>query len=185
VGLSAGLILVVGAVVLAGQANSVVQKSLNDVTTSSLASARLNVDTRTIAEQAKAAEDRTLLQPSLGDATWTGLSTELTKLLKTLPDQTEQGSQVEQWTKYTTAHTALVPTSATAKSDGRTTTLTPLVAFSDGSKNFASTDAGIATTTLTNAQRTQLPLGIGASAAAILALFSAVWGLNRRLAEYV
>jgi hypothetical protein len=43
----------------------------------------------------------------------------------------------------------------------------------------------VATTTLTTAQRTQLPLGIAAFVAAVLALFSAVWGLNRRLAEYV
>ncbi len=185
VGLSAGLLLVLGAAALAGQANTVVQQSMADVTTSSLASARLNVDTRTLAEQAKAAEDRTLLQPSLGDAAWTSLDTSMTKLLATFPDKSEQTSQTALWTTYTTAHKALSPTSANAKAEGRTTTLTPLVAFSDGSKNLATQDAGIATSTLTNAQRTQLPLGIGASVAAILALFSAVWGLNRRLAEYV
>ena len=184
-GLSAGLLLVLGAAALAGQANTVVQQSMADVTTSSLASARLNVDTRTLAEQAKAAEDRTLLQPSLGDAAWTGLDTSMTKLLATLPDKSEQTSQTALWTTYATAHKALSPTSANAKAEGRTTTLTPLVAFSDGSKNLATQDAGTATSTLTNTQRTQLPLGIGASVAAILALFSAVWGLNRRLAEYV
>ena len=49
----------------------------------------------------------------------------------------------------------------------------------------ASADAQVATSTLTTAQRTQLPLGIAASVAAVLALFASVAGLNRRLVEYV
>ena len=77
------------------------------------------------------------------------------------------------------------PTAPDAKAQGRTTTLTPLVAFSTSAKGLAGTDASVATTTLRDAQRTQLPLGIAASVAAVLALFSAVWGLSRRLAEYV
>ncbi len=185
IGLSAGLLLVLGAAALAGQANGVVQQSLTDVTTTSLAAARINVDSRTTAEQAKAAEDRTLLQPSLGDTGWTQLSASMTKLLATLPDQSEQTRQTTLWTAYTTAHASLAPSGANAKAQSRTTTLTPLVAFSDGAKALADQDASVATSTLTNAQRTQLPLGIGASGAAVLALFSTVWGLNRRLAEYV
>jgi hypothetical protein len=185
VGLSAGLLLVLSAAALASQANSVVQQSLTDVTTTSLAAARINVDTRTTAELAKAAEDRTLLQPALGNTAWTTLNTTMTTLLATLPDQSEQSYQTTLWTAYTTAHGTLTPTAASAKAEGRTTALTPLVAFSDGAKNLASQDADVATSTLTDAQRTQLPLGIGASGAAVLALFSSVWGLNRRLAEYV
>lgn len=185
IGLSAGLLLVLGAAALASQANSVVQQSLTDVTTTSLVSARINVDTRITAEQAKAAEDRTLLQPSLGDTQWTQLNTSMTAMLATLPDVGEQTSQTSLWTAYTTAHASVTATAANAKTLGRTTTLTPLVAFSDGANGLASSEAAVATSTLTNAQRTQLPLGIGASLAAVLALFSAVWGLTRRLAEYV
>ena len=185
VGLTAGLLLVIGAATLASNANTVVQQSLTDVTTTSLAAARIHVDTRTTAERAKAAEDRTLLQPALGDAAWTKLSTSMTAMLATLPDPSERDSQTSLWNSYVTVHTALQPSAANAKSAGRTTTLTPLVAFSDQAKGLADADAGVATSTLTNAQRTQLPLGIGASVAAVLALFSAVWGLSRRLAEYV
>jgi len=185
VGLTAGLLLVLGAAALASQANGVVQQSLTDVTTTSLAAARINVDTRTTAEQAKAAEDRTLLQPTLGDAAWTPLSTTMTTLLASLPDRAERDYQTTLWTAYTSAHASLNATAATAKGQGRTVTLSPLVAFSDGAKGLADQDAGVATSTLTTAQHTQLPLGIGASGAAVLALFSSVWGLNRRLAEYV
>jgi len=185
VGLSAGLILVLAAAALASAANGVVQKSLTDVTTTSLASARTNMDTRITAELAKAAEDRTLLQPSLGDATWTSLSTSLTRSLATLPDASEQKLQTGLWTAYTTAKSSVTPTSPTAKIQGRTTTLTPLVAFTQSAAGLAGQDAEVATSTLTTAQSTQLPLGILASVAALLALFSAVWGLGRRLAEYV
>ena len=89
------------------------------------------------------------------------------------------------WNAYTTAHASVSPTAATAKAEARTTSLAPLVAFSTSAQNLAAQDASAATSTLTNAQHTQLPLGIGASVAAVLALFSAVWGLSRRLAEYV
>jgi hypothetical protein len=126
-----------------------------------------------------------LLQPAQGDAAWGTINTTMTTLLATLPDESERSYQTTLWTAYTTAHGTLTPTAATAKTQGRTTTLTPLVAFSDGAKGLADQDAGVATSTLTTAQHTQLPLGIGASGAAVLALFSSVWGLNRRLAEYV
>lgn len=185
IGLSAGLLLVLGAAALASQANGVVQKSLTDVTTTSLSAARINLDSQTTAEQAKAAEDRTLLETSSGDTQWTQLNASMTTQLTRLPDVGEQTYQTSLWTAYTAAHASLTPTATNAKAQGRTTTLTPLVAFSDSAKGLAGTDAGVATSTLTNAQRTQLPLGIGASIAAVLALFSAVWGLNRRLAEYV
>jgi hypothetical protein len=185
IGLSAGLLLVLGAAFLASQANGVVQQSLTDVTTTSLPSARINADTRITAEQAKAAEDRTLLQPSRGDTQWSQLNTSMTAMLATLPDVAEKSYQTSLWTVYTTAHAGLKPTSPTAKSEGRTTTLTPLTTFSDRAKDLASQDAVTATSTLNIAQHTQLPLGIGASAAAILALFSAVWGFTRRLAEFV
>ncbi len=185
VGISAGLLLVLAAAALASQANTVVQQSLTDVTTSSLAAARINADTRTTAEQAKAAEDRTLLVTSRGNADWTQLSTAMTKMLTTIPDASEQGYQTTLWTAYTTAYSTVSVTAANAKAQGRTTTLTPLVAFTDAAKGLASTDAQVATSTLTTAQRTQLPLGIAASVAAVLALFASVAGLNRRLVEYV
>ena len=184
IGLSAGLLLVLAAVVLAGQANGVVQQSLTDVTTSSLASARVNADTRMIAEQAKAAEDRTLLQTSRGDAEWAQLSSRLTTTLGTLPDASERNAQTTAWTAYTSAHASVTPTSATAKAQGRTTTLVPLVAFTHAAKGLADANASVAISTLTTAQRTQLPYGIIASVAAMLALFASVSGLNRRLAEY-
>ena len=185
IGLSAGLLLVLGAAALAAQANAVVQDSMNAVTTTSLASARINVDTQTTAEQTKAAEDRTLLQPALGTASWTTLNTSMTAMLASLPDVGEKSYQPSLWTAYTTARASVTPTAENAKTQGRTTTLPPLVAFSTSAKGLAGTDASVATTTLTTAQRTQLPLGIAASVAAVLALFSAVWGLSRRLAEYV
>jgi hypothetical protein len=184
VGLGAGLLLVLAAAALAGQANGVVQQSLSQVTTSSLVSARVNADTRLIAEQAKAAEDRTLLQSSRGDTEWAQLNTQLTTALGTLPDASERSLQTGLWTTYSTAHTALNPTAADAKTQGRTTTLTPLVAFTDAAKGLAEQDASAATSTLNAAQRSQLPLGILASVAAVIALFASVWGLNRRLAEY-
>ena len=185
VGISAGLLLVLAAAALASQANTVVQQSLTDVTTSSLAAARINADTRTTAEQAKAAEDRTLLVTSRGNADWTQLSTAMTTMLATIPDASEQGSQTTLWTAYTTAYSTVSVTAENAKAQGRTTTLTPLVAFTDAAKGLASQDAQVATSTLTTAQRTQLPLGIAASVAAVLALFASVAGLNRRLVEYV
>jgi hypothetical protein len=185
IGLSAGLLLVLTAAALASQANVVVQQSLTDVTTSSLAAARINADTRTTAEQAKAAEDRTLLVTSHGNASWTQLSTAMTKMLATNPDVSEQGVQTTLWTAYTTAYSTVSVTAANAKAQGRTTTLSPLVAFTVAAKGLASTDAQVATSTLTTAQRTQLPLGIAASVAAVLALFASVAGLNRRLDEYV
>ncbi|HSN11966.1 MAG TPA: hypothetical protein VLS51_07655 [Propionibacteriaceae bacterium] len=184
VGLGAGLILVVAAVALAGQANGVVQRALTDVTTSSLVSARVNADTRTIAEQAKAAEDRTLLQSSRGDTEWTQLSAQLTTALGTLPDASERNLQTTAWTAYTSAHASVNATAATAKAQGRTTTLTPLVAFTDAAKGLADADTTVATSTLTTAQRSQLPFGAIASVAALLALFASVSGLGRRLAEY-
>ncbi|MBI4900283.1 MAG: hypothetical protein HY829_07380 [Actinobacteria bacterium] len=184
IGLGAGLLLVLAAAALAGQANGVVQQSLSQVTTSSLVSARVNADTRLIAEQAKAAEDRTLLQSSRGDTEWSQLSSQLTTALGTLPDAAERSRQTALWTTYTTAHTALNPTAADAKTQGRTTTLTPLVAFTDAAKGLAEQDATAATSTLNAAQRSQLPLGILASVAAVVALFASVWGLNRRLGEY-
>ena len=185
IGITAGLLLVLGAAALASQANGVVAQSMQEVTTTSLASARINIDSRTTAEQTKAAEDRTLLQPSRGATEWTQLNDSMTKQLATLTDVTEQSHQTMLWNAYTTAHASVSPTSATAKAEGRTTTLIPLVAFSTSAQNLAAQDASVATSTLTNAQHTQLPLGIGASVAAVLALFSAVWGLRRRLAEYV
>ncbi len=185
IGITAGLLLVLGAAALASQANGVVAQSVKDVTTTSLASARINLDSRTTAEQAKAAEDRTLLQTSRGDTEWTQLNDSLTKQLTTLTDVGEQTYQTMLWNAYTTAHASVSPTAATAKAEARTTSLAPLVAFSTSAQNLAAQDASAATSTLTNAQHTQLPLGIGASVAAVLALFSAVWGLSRRLAEYV
>lgn len=185
IGLSAGLLLVLTAAALASQANVVVQQSLTDVTTSSLAAARINADTRTTAEQAKADEDRTLLVTSHGNANWTQLSTAMTKMLATIPDASEQGVQTTLWTAYTTAYSTVSVTAANAKAQGRTTTLSPLVAFTGAAKGLASADAQVATSTLTTAQRTQLPLGIAASVAAVLALFASVAGLNRRLVEYV
>jgi len=185
VGISAGLLLVLAAAALASQANTDVQQSLTDVTTSSLAAARINADTRTTAEQAKAAEDRTLMVTSRGNAGWTQLSTAMTTMLATIPDPAEQSAQTTLWTAYTTAHSTVTVTAENAKAQGRTTTLTPLVAFTDAAKGLASTDAQVATSTLTTAQRTQLPLGIAASVAAVLALFASVAGLNRRLVEYV
>jgi hypothetical protein len=185
VGLSAGLILVLGAAALAGQANSVVQQSMSDVRTTTLASARINVDSQTTAEQAKAAEDRTILQPSSGSAAWTQLNTSLTGMIATLPDAAEKTNQTSLWTAYTTAHASVTPSADNAKTQGRTTTLTPLVAFSTSAKGLATADASVATSTLKSAQANQLPLGIAASVAALLALVSAVWGLTRRLAEYV
>lgn len=185
VGLSAGLLLVIGAAALAGQANTVVQQSMTDVTTTSLAAARINVETQTVAEMAKAAEGRALLQPSLGDTAWTSVSASMDQLLATLPDKSEQDFQTPLWKAYAQAHAAAVPTAANGKTASRTTALEPLVAFSTGAKNLAAQDAGVATSTLSDAQRTQLPLGIAASIAAVLALFSAVLGLSRRLAEYV
>jgi hypothetical protein len=185
IGLSAGLLLVLTAAALASQANVVVQQSLTDVTTSSLAAARINADTRTTAEQAKAAEDRTLLVTSHGNANWTQLSTAMTKMLATIPDASEQGVQTTLWTAYTSAYSTVSVTAANAKAQGRTTTLSPLVGFTDAAKGLASADAQVATSTLTTAQRTQLPLGIAASVAAVLALFASVAGLNRRLVEYV
>jgi hypothetical protein len=185
VGISAGLLLVLAAAALASQANTVVQQSLTDVTTSSLTAARINADTRTTAEQAKAAEDRTLLVTLRGNSGWTQLSTAMTTMLATIPDPAEQSAQTTLWTAYTTAHSTVTVTAENAKAQGRTTTLTPLVAFTDAAKGLASTDAQVATSTLTTAQRTQLPLGIAASVAAVLALFASVAGLNRRLVEYV
>jgi hypothetical protein len=185
IGISAGLLLVLAAAALAGQANTVVQQSLTDVTTSSLAAARINADTRTTAELAKAAEDRTLLVTSRGNAGWTQLSTAMTTMLAAIPDPAEQSAQTTLWTAYTTAYSTVSVTAQNAKAQGRTTTLTPLVAFTDAAKGLASTDAQVATSTLTTAQRTQLPLGIAASVAAVLALFASVAGLNRRLVEYV
>jgi len=185
VGISAGLLLVLAAAALASQANTVVQQSLTDVTTSSLAAARINADTRTTAEQAKAAEDRTLLVTSRGNADWTQLSTAMTRMLATIPDPAEQSAQTTLWTAYTTAYSTVSVTAQNAKAQGRTTTLTPLVAFTDAAKGLAAQDAQVATSTLTTAQHTQLPLGIAASVAAVLALFASVAGLNRRLVEYV
>jgi hypothetical protein len=185
IGLGAGLLLVLAAAGLASQANTVVQQSLTDVTTSSLAAARINADTRTTAELAKAAEDRTLLVTSRGNADWRQLSTAMTTMLTTIPDASEKRSQTTLWTAYTTAHSSVTVTAENAKAQGRTTTLTPLVAFTDAAKGLASSDAQVATSTLTTARRTQLPLGIAASLAAVLALFASVAGLNRRLVEYV
>ena len=185
VGISAGLLLVLAAAALASQANTVVQQSLTDVTTSSLAAARIHADTRTTAEQAKAAEDRTLMVTSRGNAGWTQLSTAMTTMLATIPDPAEQSAQTTLWTVYTTVYSTVSVTAQNAKAQGRTTTLTPLVAFTDAAKGLAAQDAQVATSTLTTAQRTQLPLGIAASVAAVLALFASVAGLNRRLVEYV
>ena len=185
VGISAGLLLVLAAAALASQANAVVQQSLTDVTTSSLAAARIHADTRTTAEQAKAAEDRTLMVTSRGNADWTQLSTAMTTMLATIPDPAEQSAQTTLWTAYTTVYSTVSVTAQNAKAQGRTTTLTPLVAFTDAAKGLAAQDAQVATSTLTTAQRTQLPLGIAASVAAVLALFASVAGLNRRLVEYV
>ena len=185
VGISAGLLLVLAAAALASQANTVVQQSLTDVTTSSLAAARIHADTRTTAEQAKAAEDRTLMVTSRGNAGWTQLSTAMTTMLATIPDPAEQSAQTTLWTAYTTAYSTVSVTAQNAKAQGRTTTLTPLVAFTDAAKGLAAQDAQVATSTLTTAQRTQLPLGIAASVAAVLALFASVAGLSRRLVEYV
>jgi len=185
VGISAGLLLVLAAAALASQANTVVQQSLTDVTTSSLAAARIHADTRTTSELAKAAEDRTLLVTSRGNAGWTQLSTAMTTMLATIPDPAEQSAQTTLWTAYTTVYSTVSVTAQNAKAQGRTTTLTPLVAFTDAAKGLAAQDAQVATSTLTTAQRTQLPLGIAASVAAVLALFASVAGLNRRLVEYV
>ena len=185
VGISAGLLLVLAAAALASQANTVVQQSLTDVTTSSLAAARIHADTRTTSELAKAAEDRTLMVTSRGNAGWTQLSTAMTTMLATIPDPAEQSAQTTLWTVYTTVYSTVSVTAQNAKAQGRTTTLTPLVAFTDAAKGLAAQDAQVATSTLTTAQRTQLPLGIAASVAAVLALFASVAGLNRRLAEYV
>jgi hypothetical protein len=185
VGISAGLLLVLAAAALASQANTVVQQSLTDVTTSSLAAARIHADTRTTSELAKAAEDRTLMVTSRGNADWTQLSTAMTTMLATIPDPAEQSAQTTLWTAYTTVYSTVSVTAQNAKAQGRTTTLTPLVAFTDAAKGLAAQDAQVATSTLTTAQRTQLPLGIAASVAAVLALVASVAGLNRRLVEYV
>jgi len=185
VGISAGLLLVLAAAALASQANTVVQQSLTDVTTSSLAAARIHADTRTTSELAKAAEDRTLMVTSRGNAGWTQLSTAMTTMLATIPDPAEQSAQTTLWTVYTTVYSTVSVTAQNAKAQGRTTTLTPLVAFTDAAKGLAAQDAQVATSTLTTAQHTQLPLGIAASVAAVLALFASVGGLNRRLVEYV
>lgn len=185
IGLTAGLLLVLAAVALASTANNVVQQSLSDASTTSLVGARINADTRTTAELAKAAEDRMLLKPTLGESDWTQLNTSVVTQLETLTDVAEQDLQKTSWTKYTDAHAVLTAATTTAKDQGRTKTLEPLVSFSDSAKNLAELDATVATSTLASAQRMQLTLGIAACVAAILALFSSVWGLTRRLSEYV
>jgi hypothetical protein len=70
------------------------------------------VDSQTTAEQIKAAEDRTLLQPALGTASWTQLNTSMTGMLASLPDVGEKSYQTSLWTAYTNAHASVTPTAA-------------------------------------------------------------------------
>ncbi len=185
VGLVVGVVLVGVALSLVSTANGMVQQSVNDVRTTSLASARLHADTRALAEQAKAAEDRSLLSAGTGSSDFSQASTTLESSLNALPDASEKTGQSALWQAYVTAHKALPSTPAEAKAQARATTLTALTAFVDKAKNLAAEDTQKATDALSTAQQGQLPIGIVASLLCLLATGAALWGITRRLTEYV
>jgi hypothetical protein len=185
IGLVVGVVLVGIALSLVSTANGMVQQSVNDVRTTSLASARIHAETRALAEQAKAAEDRSLLSAGSGSSDFSRATTTLETSLNALPDDGEKTAQTGLWQAYATAHQALPSTLAEAKVQARSTTLTALTAFVDKAQGLAAADTTTATAALSTAQQGQLPIGIVASLLCLIAIGAALWGINRRLTEYV
>ena len=184
-GLVVGVVLVGIALFLVSTANGMVQQSVTQVRTTSLTSARIHADTRALAEQAKAAEDRSLLSAGSGSNDYAQAATTLESFLVQLPDQAERTKQTDLWRAYTTAHQALSSSLTEAKAQARSTTLTPLTAFVDQAQTASDTNASDAGTALGRAQDSQLPMGIIASLLCLLATGAALWGITRRLTEYV
>lgn len=184
-GLVIGIVLVGLALTMVSTANGMVRQSLADVRTTSLAAARIHADTRTLAEQAKAAEARTLLVAGSGTADWNQSSATLAATLGSLPDPTAKATQTTQWQVFLTAHGALPTSSSEAKAQARSTTLKPLTAFVETAARFSAIDQATALQALTDARKGQLPIGIFASSLGLLAIIAALWGITRRLAEYV
>jgi hypothetical protein len=184
-GLVVGVVLVGVALSLVSTANGMVQKSVTDVRTTSLASARIHADTRALAEQAKAAEDRSLLSAGSGSNDYAQATTTLESFVNALPDPAVKAAQTGLWQSYTTAHQALPSSLAEAKVQARSTTLKTLTAFVDQAQGLAIADTTAATDALSTAQKGQLPIGIAASLLCLLAIVAAQWGITRRLAEYV
>lgn len=185
IGLVVGVVLVGIALALVSSANGAVQKSVTEVRTTSLTSARIHADTRTLAEQAKAAEGRTLLASGSGSNDYSQARSTLETFLNALPDSDPKTKQIASWQSYTTAHQALPGTLVDAKEQARTTTLKPLTTFVDSAKGLSASDTTSATDALSTAQQSQLPFGIAASLLCLLAIAAALWGITRRLTEYV
>lgn len=185
VGLVVGVVLVGVALSLVSTANGMVQQSVSDVRTTSLESARIHADTRALAEQAKAAEDRSLLSAGSGSNDYAQATTTLESFLNALPDPVVKTTQIGLWQSYTTAHQALPSSLAEAKAQARSTTLKTLTAFVNQAQGLAAADTTAATDALSTAQKGQLPIGITASLLCLLAIVAALWGITRRLAEYV
>lgn len=184
-GLVVGVVFVGVALSLVSTANAMVQQSVTDVRTTSLASARIHADTRALAEQAKAAEDRSLLSAGSGSNDYAQATATLETSLSALPEVGVKTAQTGLWQSYTAAHQALPSSLTEAKVQARSMTLTPLTAFVDQAQGLATADRTLATDALTTAQEGQLPIGITASLLCLLAIVSALWGITRRLAEYV
>lgn len=192
IGLAVAVVLVGVALSLASTANGLVQQSLLDVRTTTLVQARSSADTRALAEQAKATEDRTILTGSTSTAAWDALNAAVTSAIKALPDEDQQTKQEGLWTAYTAAHQALPPSAsasatanAAARAQARGTVLSALTSFVQSAESLSDSSATAATDSLSSVKSQQLPYGIVASVLALLAIVAALWGITRRLTEYV
>lgn len=192
IGLVVALVLVGVALSLASTANGMVQQSLVDVRTSTLASARAHVETRALAELAKATEDRAILTSNASSSAWDAANTAVTTAIDAIPDSDQRTKQAAAWAQYVTEHQALpTPGSASAsanaalRAQARNTPLTAITAFVQNAQTLSDESASTATRSLTDVKQQQLPFGIGASALALVAIIAALWGITRRLSEYV
>ncbi len=192
IGLVLAVVLVGVALSLASTANGLVQQSLIDVRTTTLVQARSHADTRALAEQAKATEDRNILTGSPSTTAWDALSTSVTSAIDALPDQDQRKKQAGLWTAYTAAHKALPPSAsanatanAAARAQARGTALSTVTSFVQSAEGLSDSSATTATDSLSTVKSQQLPYGIVASILALLSIIAALAGITRRLTEYV